>query len=38
MSKTTAEYIEIMRAAEDEMTDLDQIVVGGWVRLDARAP
>ena len=34
MSKTTAEYIEIMRAAEDEMTDLDQIIVGGWVRLE----
>ena len=35
MSKSTAEYLEIMRAAEDDLTELRARMVGcGWVRLE----
>ena len=34
MVKPTSEYLEIMRAADDEITDLDEIIIGGWVRLE----
>lgn len=34
MVKPTSEYIEMMRAVEDEITDMDEIIIGGWVRLE----